>query len=71
MFEKMMERARRIAQGRAQVRRRELGARLEASLPNGIEVEPTDEGLALRGRGLSRRFAVEARLRWLVAGLVE
>ncbi len=71
MFERMIERAGRLARRRSDARRRELGERLEAALPKGIAVEETDEGLVLRGRGLARRFALEARLRWLVAGLVE
>jgi hypothetical protein len=71
MFEKMIERAGRLARRRAEARRGELGKRLEAALPKGIAVEETDEGLVLRGRALSHRFALEARLRWLVAGLVE
>lgn len=70
MFETMMERARRLARKRAEARRRELAAQLEAALPHGVGVEAADEGAALRGRGLARRFATDARLRWLVAGLV-
>ena len=71
MFETMMERGRRLARARAAVRRRQLGERLQAALPKGIAVEETEEGWALRGRALSRRFALDARLRWLVAELVE
>ena len=67
MFETMMERAR----TRTEAKRRELGGRLEAAVPKGIAVEETEQGLVLRGRGLARRFALEARLRWLVAELVE
>lgn len=70
MFEAIIGRAARRAGARVEARRRELQERLEPELPAGVEVEETEQGLALQGRGLARRFALDPRLRWLVAGLV-
>ena len=70
MFEKAMERAARKARGRARARRDALARRLEAELPRGIRVEAAGDAVRLSGRALARRFALDARLRWLVAGLV-
>ena len=70
MFDKTMERAGRKAEARARARRDALVQRLADELPRGIRVERAGDAVRLSGRGLARRFALDARLRWLVAGLV-
>lgn len=69
MFERMTERAARLARTRAEARARELAQKMEAELPGGIRVEATERGLRLSGRGLAARFALDGRLRWLAAEL--
>lgn len=53
------------------VRRRvaDLKERLALQLPSGIRAEAEPEGIVLRGRGLRRRFALEAGLKWLIPSL--
>ena len=70
MFDKAMERAGRKAEARARARRDALAQRLADELPRGIRVERAGDAVRLSGRGLARRFALDARLRWLVAGLI-
>ena len=70
MFERMIERGQRLARERAGARRWALAERLRAELPRGIAVAEDERGVRLSGRGLGRRFALDASLKWLVAGLV-
>jgi hypothetical protein len=65
MFE-LSERARRTGEARAEVRRHQLAAALEAGLPAGIEAARVDEGVQLAGRGLRVRLALEPELRSLI-----
>ena len=69
MFERLAERARRLAEARAAERRRALKQEMEAALPPGIRVEVSEEGVRLSGRGLVRRFVLDARLRGLATEL--
>ena len=66
MFERLTERARRAAEAGAGRAARALAERLESELPPGIRAEATGEGVALRGRGLRRRFALDPALRGLL-----
>ncbi len=69
MFERMTARAGEAARRRARERKAELAERVAAELPPGIAVEQAEEGIALSGRDIRRRFALEPALRWLVGGL--
>jgi hypothetical protein len=70
MFERAMERAAQHARRRAELRASRLADRLADALPSGIGAEATPEGVELSGRRLRQRFALDPRLRWLVAELV-
>ena len=65
MFETLTERARRSAERRAKARADALARGLEERLPPGVSCLRSAEGVALVGRGLKRRFALDARLRAL------
>jgi ABC-type protease/lipase transport system fused ATPase/permease subunit len=67
MFDRLAARARRLAEARAAARRAALAAELAAALPPGVKAETGEEGVTLSGRGLRRRFALDAALRWLIA----
>lgn len=69
MFEAMTARAARIAEARAEARRRALAEAARSALPAGVRIEASERGLVLSGRRLIRRFALDAALRWLFAGL--
>lgn len=69
-FETLADRVARSAQARAAARRRALAERLAAVVPADVRVEATEDGVRLSGRGLARRFALDARLRNLIEGLV-
>ncbi len=64
MFERLMIEAAALATKAAQRRRGELAAALADEAPAGVRVDETEEGVALSGRGLGRRFALEPALRW-------
>jgi hypothetical protein len=68
MFEGLMMRAAALAEKAARRRRDELAEELRDEAPAGVRVEAEAEGVALSGRGIARRFALEPALRWLVAG---
>ena len=70
MFEKLLERAERLARRRASKRAQQVADRLAAELPRGITAERQDGGVTVSGRGIARRFALDARLRWLIMGLI-
>jgi hypothetical protein len=65
IFEGLAARMRHRAQARAAARRAALAAEL-AALP-GVRAEAIEDGVRLTGRGLRRRFALDAALRWLIA----
>lgn len=68
MFERLMLRGAALAQRAAEARRGEVAAALREEVPDGIEVSEAEGEVALSGRGLGRRFALDPRLRWLVPG---
>lgn len=67
MFAGLTERVRAAADRRARAHVLNLTERMRADLPGDVEAEAADGGVMLIGRGLRRRFAVEERLRWLMA----
>ena len=69
MFERLAARVERRAQIRALERAERLAAQLRDALPPGIEAEAGASGVTLTGRALRRRFALDRRLLWLIAGL--
>jgi DNA-binding transcriptional MocR family regulator len=71
MFEGLTARAAARAERRARARTTALADALRETLPRGIEVASDDAGVHLSGRGLSRRFALDARLRWTILGLIK
>jgi hypothetical protein len=66
MFESLVARGAKLARRRAAARRERLAARLRERAPRGVEIGEEGERVTLAGRGLERRFAMDARLRWLV-----
>ena len=66
MFERLMLHGAALAGKAARRRRRALAEALEADAPAGVRVDEEEEAVALSGRGLVRRFALEPALRWLV-----
>jgi len=68
MFEKLMLHGAALARKGAGARRAELAESLRDEAPEGVRVSESEEGVALEGRGLARRFALEPQLRWLVSG---
>jgi hypothetical protein len=69
MFENLEARATRTAARRARQRTEALADEMQAALPAGIRVEADDNGVRLSGAALGRRRALEAALRWTIAGL--
>jgi hypothetical protein len=69
MLEQVEARLRRIAVRRREAFVRDLAVRMEAAAPPRVEVSAGGDGIRLSGRGLSRRFALEPGLRWLLAVL--
>jgi hypothetical protein len=69
MFERLSERAARLGAARSRARTEEFARRLGEELPRGIDAASDEEGVRLSGRGMIRRLALDARLRWLLAGL--
>ncbi len=67
MFERLESRGEQAVEARAAERRDRLAARLREAAPGDVSVAVEDEAVVLSGRGLGRRFALEAELRWLVA----
>lgn len=68
MFERLTARAAALAEKAARRRRGELAEALRDEAPAGVVVIEEEGGVALSGRGLAWRFALEPGLRWLVAG---
>ena len=60
MMDRLLKRARQIAEARAGMVADALAAR---QLPPGIRAERTSSGFTLSGRGLRRRYIVDASLR--------
>ena len=70
MFEPLIKRAERLARRRASERAGALAERLSAELPREIAVERDSDGVRLSGRGIARRFALDAKLRWILTELI-
>lgn len=66
MFEKLEERGRGLALDRAEKKRAAIAERLDAMLPAGITLSIVDNGVAISGRSLKRRAALDAELRRLL-----
>lgn len=69
MFERLEARMREAAERRARERAERLAGEMEAVLPAGIRAEAGEGGIVLSGRGLLRRWALDARLRRLSGNL--
>ena len=67
MFGRLTARGAQLAARRAAARRERLAGRIGGLAPNGVRVSEEGERVVLAGRGLIRRFVLDARLRWLVA----
>lgn len=70
MFETLEARAARAAARRARQRAAALADEMRAALPPDIRVEADLEGVRLSGPALGRRRALDAALRWTIAGTV-
>jgi hypothetical protein len=68
MFETLEARAARAAARRAKQRAAALADELRPALPSDIRVEADQEGVRLSGPALRRRRALDAALRWTIAG---
>lgn len=66
MFERLERRGERLAQDRADARRRRIAERIEAAVP-GVAVSVDGDAVGLSGRGLVRRYDRSAALRWQIA----
>ena len=69
MFDQLQERARRAATALADKRRRDMAAQLTAERPEGIGIQSDGDAVALFGRGLRRRLALDPALRALLGRL--
>ena len=67
MFGRLRARGSQLAARRAAARRERLAGRIGELAPSGVRVSEEGERVVLAGRGLIRRFMLDARLRWLVA----
>jgi hypothetical protein len=68
MFETLEARMARAATRRAGRRAAALAEEIRAALPQEIRVEADVAGVRLSGPALRRRRALEAALRWTIAG---
>jgi len=68
MFERLMLHGAALARKAAGARRTEIAEALRDEAPEGIRVSEEEEAVALEGRGLTGRFALEPELRWLLSG---
>lgn len=66
MFERLIERGGRAAAAKAAARARRIEAELGSELPPGMGCEAADDGVAIFGRGLVRRYLLDAALRALI-----
>ncbi|HYE29002.1 MAG TPA: hypothetical protein VEA61_12335 [Allosphingosinicella sp.] len=64
MFERLMRHAAARAERAAERRRDSIEQALRESAPAGVRVERDGDALALSGRGLRRRLALDPALRW-------
>ncbi|HEX8481075.1 MAG TPA: hypothetical protein VF650_04150 [Allosphingosinicella sp.] len=68
MFERLMLHGAALARKAALGRAGSLAAELREEAPEGIRISEEEEGVALSGPGLRRRFALDPQLRWLISG---
>jgi hypothetical protein len=68
MFERLMVRGAALAETTARRRRKDLAEALGAEAPAGVRVSEEEGAVAIEGRELKRRFALEPALRWLILG---
>jgi hypothetical protein len=69
MFERLRDRARLRAAERTRARARRLAEAARSEVPPGVAIDEIEGGFCLSGRGLRRRFAIDAGLRWLTERL--
>jgi hypothetical protein len=69
MFERLIARAEVRARRMAGRRRDQLAQRLATEAPPDVAIEAQADTVALSGRGLRRRLALDPALRWLFSGL--
>lgn len=69
MFERLMARAQRCVERRAEYRVERLAEGLRSERVRGVKVRVEGRAVILSGRGLRRRFALDPALRWLTARL--
>jgi hypothetical protein len=65
-LEGLEARAEALAERRTHQVKSALADALKAQAPAGVRIEEGPEGVALAGRGLIRRWAIDPALRWLV-----
>jgi hypothetical protein len=68
MFERLIVRGGALAEEAARRRREALAQALRDEAPEGVRVSVEAGRVALSGRRLARRFALEPELRFLLAG---
>jgi hypothetical protein len=68
MLERLMLHGAALAHKAARARLASLAEALRDESPQGVRVSEEEEAIALSGRGLRRRFALEPELRWLLSG---
>ncbi len=68
MLERLMLHGAALAQRAARARLASLAEALRDEAPKGVRVSEEEEAVALSGRGLGRRFALDPELRWLLSG---
>lgn len=68
MLERLMLHGAALAQRAARARLHSLAEALRGEAPEGVRVSEEEESVALSGRGLKRRFALDPELRWLLSG---
>ena len=71
MFEKLMLHGAALAHRAAEARRASLAEALGEDPPEGVSVKPDSEGVALEGRDLRKRSALDPGLRWLPVRLAQ
>ncbi len=66
MFERLAERAARAAERRRDERVRRIEGELRRELPAGVDCEAGKERVVIFGRGLVRRYMLDAALRSVI-----
>ena len=65
MFERLMLHGAALAERAARGRLARLAEALREEAPEGVRIDEEEAAVALSGRGLGRRLALEPALRWL------